>query len=331
MSEQKYSVLIAGCGELGSRHLQAVASLSEVAEVNIVDPRLEAIELGKARLKEIDDLNPDIRFNWFNELDISLKSADLCIVATRAQDRCKAIKEIAEKLGCKKFLLEKVVSQSVKEYEDLLSFCKNNRIAAWVNCKTRAYGIHKYIKQKLNKDEPFIFSRISGGHCLASNGIHGADLFVFYDEARSISLNSARIDPLLHESKRGKGLYDLSGTLYGISEKGSELILSSSGRHMSPDYIAIVSSSGRFFIDHFQQLALESYPDSGWKWNQIPFNENWNVSCMSKAFVSDILTKDRSDLPTIEECFPAHKFILGELQPYFDRLLERKVDFCPVT
>lgn len=328
---KKYKVLIVGCGELGSRHLQAVASLSDIDEVHIVDLRQEAIELGKSRLAEINDINHDIKFSWFFELNKRSSGGDLCIVATRAKGRCALVKTIFNTLGYKSFLLEKIVAQSVGEYEDLLAFCKENSITAWVNCKSRTYGIHKYIKTKLNSNEPFIFCRIAGNHGLATNGIHAADLFAFYDGTKYIKKIASRIDPITHLSKRGNGIFDLSGTLYGVSEKGSEFILSFAANHNSPDYISIVSPTGRFFVDHFQQFALESYPDLDWKWKEYPFKENWLVSHMTKTFVRDMLTKGKCDLPSLEECFPAHKFILGELLPHFNHLLEKENSFCPVT
>lgn len=55
-----YRILIAGCGELGSRHLQAVAALSQVREVEVVDLRPEALALGKQQLSEVQDRAQDV-------------------------------------------------------------------------------------------------------------------------------------------------------------------------------------------------------------------------------------------------------------------------------
>ena len=38
-------ILIVGCGQLGGRHLQAVASLPSVREIDVVDPRPEGLEM----------------------------------------------------------------------------------------------------------------------------------------------------------------------------------------------------------------------------------------------------------------------------------------------
>ncbi len=103
-------ILIIGCGELGSRHLQAVASLSEVTEIQVVDPIEPSLERGKARIKEIADLNPAISFRWLRTLEEASVGGDLCIIATQAKGRCALVKEIIEKGGYHQFLIEKTMS-----------------------------------------------------------------------------------------------------------------------------------------------------------------------------------------------------------------------------
>ncbi len=80
-------VLIVGCGEIGTRHLQAVASLAMISSVEIVDPNQQSLELGKARLLEIPDLNKDIEFKWLNAIDKATPNGDLCIICTKTDIR----------------------------------------------------------------------------------------------------------------------------------------------------------------------------------------------------------------------------------------------------
>ncbi|MFH1581701.1 MAG: hypothetical protein ABIC39_06450 [Pseudomonadota bacterium] len=324
-------VLLVGCGQLGSRHLQAIASLKEVGEIQVVDPFEGSLELGKARIKEISDLNPDIKFEWFTSLNNCSSAGDICVVSTQSRGRCALIKQIAGELGYKNFLIEKIVSQSIAEYQDLMSFARKNKLSIWVNCKTRAYSIHKYIKSKISPNETFIFSNIGGNHGLGNNGLHAADLFIFYDGSKQIKVTGSRIDPVLHPSKRGKGVYDLSGSLYGYTDKGNDFALSFSAGHDGPDHISIVSKSARFIVEHFQKFAYESFADQCWAWRQVPLDGNWAVSHMSKAFVAEIFSKGSCELPTLADCFPAHEFILGQLQPHFNRLLKVENNYCPIT
>lgn len=323
-------LLLVGCGELGSRHLQAMAQLSDVEEIHVIDPREESLALGRARLKELgDQLNKNIRFFWYRGPEKDAAGGELCIVATQAKGRCALIKEIADQLGYSRFLIEKIVAQSVPEYADLLKFCAQKNLIVWVNCKTRAYGIHQYIRAKLDLTEPIIFTRVAGAYGLATNGIHTADLFNFYDGCGSIQGVLTRVDNMVQVTKRGQ--YDLNGALYGKTEKESDLVILFSHKHENPDIISIVSPRGRFIVDHSQKWAQESLPEAHWQWRQIAINEDWMVSSMTKVFAEDILMHGRCALPTLMECFPAHEFILNQLLPHFNRLLNTQNEFCPVT
>lgn len=324
-------ILLVGCGQLGSRHLQAVSTFRDIQEIHILDIDKNSHALGKSRLQEMKERNTAIRYQWFEDMPKESKRGDICIVATQARGRCELIKRIANELHYKKFLIEKIVTQSIEEYEDLISFCDKRDLKVWVNCKTRAYAIHQYFKSKLDPSEPFVMSACGGNHGLANNGVHAADLFVFYDGTNEIKSAGSRIDPFLHPSKRGEDLFDLSGTLLGVSAKGSEFILSYQKDEIVPDVLTVVSSRFRFTVDHMQRFAWESLAENNWQWQAVPFTENVLVSQMTKTFVMDILQKGRCALPTLKECFPAHQFILGQLQRHFNELMHVHYDYCPVT
>lgn len=322
-------ILIVGCGQLGSRHLQAVASLPQVREIEVVDPRPEALQLGRERLAEVIDRNARITVRWLSALEDVSRGGDLCIVATQAQGRCQVVCQVAETRGHTSFLLEKLVAQSTGEYERLIESCRERGVSAWVNCKMRAYPFHQRAKQRLDPSEPLIFSVTGGNHGLANNGIHATDLFAFYDGASWIEPGGSAIDPMLHQTKRG--LFDLSGTLHGSTKKGSHFTLSFASDHQQSEQIVIMSRRYRCIVDHIQRWAVESDAESGWAWRPVPFEGNLLVSEMTKVFVMDILASGRCKLPTLEESLVAHRFILGALRPHFSRLLEREVEQCPVT
>ncbi|MDO8505595.1 MAG: hypothetical protein Q7S48_03390 [bacterium] len=325
----KCKILLIGCGQLGSRHLQAVATLREVGEIHVVDPRPESLELARARLREVSDTNPAIVFQWHTEPMACCAGGDLCIVATQAKDRPVLIKRIAARFSYKKFLIEKIVSQSIGEYQDLMEYVKINSLLVWVHCQTRTYGIHRYVKSCLDPVEPITFTEIGGNFGLACNGIHYADLFLFYDGGHAIHGAGAKIDPVLHSSKRGSEVFDLSGSLYGFSDKGSHFILSYAPQHRNSDVVTVSSSKGKFIIDIIAQSGFEWKEDTGWK--PIPIMESDLVSYTSKRIVADILSGRESGLPTLEECFPAHRYILSELLPHFNLLLGTSNTYCPVT
>ncbi|MBI3616055.1 MAG: Gfo/Idh/MocA family oxidoreductase [Candidatus Omnitrophica bacterium] len=330
--DRGFRVLIIGCGEIGSRHLQAVSCLSEVREIEVVDPRPEAIGIGKKRLQEMRRVqggSPKVR--WLSRLEEASPGGDLCIVATQARGRCQLVQETAQILGYSNFILEKIVGQSVQELEDLAQFCVNQDLSIWVNLKSRAYPIHQRIKKILKPDEPILFSTVGGNHGLANNGIHAADLFAFYDGSERIQEAASSIDPVLHPSKRGSGLFDLSGTLIGRTERGGRFVLSYAGDHLLSEQISITTRSYRCIVDHNERWAVESNAASGWIWRPAPVDGELLVSQMTREFALDILTQGRCALPTLRESLVAHRFILEAVKPHFNRLLGKEVALCPVT
>ncbi len=321
-------ILLIGCGEIGSRHLQAVASLPEVREIEIVDRRPEALELGRKRVSEVPDSRVTT-FRWLSSLDEVSPGGDLCIVATQADVRCRVVRDVADRLDYKSFLLEKVVSQSVLDYQELIRFSDAKQLLVWVNCKTRAHPSHSRVKANLRGGEPFVFTATGGNHGLVTNGIHVADLFAFYDDADSIEGLASRIDPILHQTKRGA--CDLSGTLCGRSKRDSTLFLSFDAKHSSPVLFSVVSSRYRAVVDDMMKWLYESSEETGWAWRPVPFEADLTISNMSRGFVTDILAHGCCQLPSLKQCFAAHDFILTELQPHFERLLGTPVSHSPVT
>lgn len=326
-----YRILIVGCGQLGSRHLQAAATCPEVGAIEVVDPRPESIEAGQKRLDEMEGKNPSISYKWFKSIDEASTGGDLCVVATQAEHRCRLIKIVAEQLGYQKFLVEKIVAQSTAEYEDILAFSKDRQLNIWINFKGRAHPSHAHVKAALDPSEPMVLTAVGGNHGLANNGIHIADLFLFLDGTEHIEEAGSRFDEVLHPSKRGSNVYDLSGSMWGISRKGSRIYFSFSADHDSSVLFQVLSKTYRAVVDDVLQWMMESRPEDGWRWHPVPFQANMRVSHMSKTFIREILTRGSCALPSLEEGYGAHLFILDQMQPHFNRLLRREEDICPVT
>src|SRR3989338_4442381 len=102
VTSQNNRVSIVGCGQLGSRHLQAVSCLPEVSEIEIIDPNPESLELGKKRLSDVANRVSSIKYKWLSSPDQMSADGDLCIVATQAKGRVEVVKEISAKKGYKK-------------------------------------------------------------------------------------------------------------------------------------------------------------------------------------------------------------------------------------
>ncbi len=93
--------------------------------------------------------------------------------------------------------------------------------------------------------------------------------------------------------------------------------------------MTIESPSWRFVFDFLKPFVYQC--PLGGDWKSISIKENTWVSQTTKAFVRRILAARQCELPTLEQSYPAHQYILETLQPHFDELLKQQHGFCPVT
>ena len=106
--EKNKKITLIGCGNIGSRHLQAIVKLKESITIEIVEPDLKAQKLAKSRLNEIKYNEFKHTFFWHKSLSKIKNKSDLVIVATNSKGRINLI----EKLLCldhKRFIIESLI------------------------------------------------------------------------------------------------------------------------------------------------------------------------------------------------------------------------------
>ena len=103
-------ILFIGCGEIGSRHIQAASHIAGRNEIFIVDPSDKSKAICKERIDKTSGKNSETTYQWFDALDIKCVNSDICIISTYAPERVRLLKEIHELLNVKNYLIEKVQS-----------------------------------------------------------------------------------------------------------------------------------------------------------------------------------------------------------------------------
>ena len=87
------NIAIIGAGQIGSRHLQAMACLEGTAKVQLVDPSEEALKLSKERFFQVyQEDSKRIELKCHRAIDDLLGPIDLAIVATCSDIRAEVIK-----------------------------------------------------------------------------------------------------------------------------------------------------------------------------------------------------------------------------------------------
>ena len=174
------NVSIIGSGQIGSRHLQALAHLQESVRIQLVDPSQSSLEVACQRFHSIYKGDPKrITLQTFNTIKDLDEFQDVAIVSTDAMVRSDAIKELVQIKSIKAMIYEKVLFQTEKEYLEIDSLLKARKIPAWVNCMLRATDFFKKLKTLLDGDKTIHMSVEGADWGLACNGIHFLDLFSF--------------------------------------------------------------------------------------------------------------------------------------------------------
>ena len=154
------NILVIGCGNIGSRHIQALSNLPFDTHIEIVDPDLNSHKIAQSRLNEINYNKQKHEFLWHVSIsELKQKHNDLVIVATTALNRLPILKKLLPNNS--KFLIEKMVCQSVKEYDELVDLMKKFNAKGWVNTPLRYFESWNKIKEKINTSKPLYVSIIA--------------------------------------------------------------------------------------------------------------------------------------------------------------------------
>lgn len=220
------SIVLVGAGQLGSRHLQALAKLETPHLMYVVDPSEGSLEVAKERYEEVDS-SITHQVHYVTAIsDIECSEVDYCIIATTANYRLAVIEELVNNICIAHLIFEKVLFQSLAEYEKAQAIIDAKGIKAWVNCPFRLYPFYQEIKAKyLQHDQPIHYDYKGGEWVgLACNSIHYIDHVNFYCDSMPAKITANNLE--LTQGKR-QGFIEFTGQLFITFADGSELRLES--------------------------------------------------------------------------------------------------------
>src|SRR5947209_4742456 len=133
------TVALIGAGQIGSRHLQALARLE--ADITVIDPSSASLD----RARELAGKS-DIRYA--TQLDQLGPAIDVAIVACSARERRSVVESLlaGRKVGA--LVLEKVLFQKIEDYEAVGALLKERGVRAWVNCPRRLWPFYQALRER---------------------------------------------------------------------------------------------------------------------------------------------------------------------------------------
>jgi hypothetical protein len=315
-------ILILGCGNIGSRHLQALTNLPYDLEIGIIEPNEDSKKNAKTKLIDSNYNSKKHKIIWYDKINEDVKSYNLAIVATPSVGRVKNIIKLLE-LGISKFLIEKIVCQSNLEYELLLNTLEKFNAKSWINVNMRYFDAYQKIK-KYFKNSKIHISIIGSKPVLGTNAIHYLDFICWLSDSYDLTLNGELLSNEIFPNKRGDQFVEFAGTLIASGKKSS-IVLTYFPDSNLPTTINITNNEHHLIIDELndKQLNLSTNPNFQYKFE--------HVSTVTTKIVKDIFEKNTCDLPSAFDLYSLHSELFRVFNNHIMKMKKIKPSLCPIT
>ena len=315
-------ILLVGCGNIGSRHLESLLKYEFPLDIIVIEPNLESQQSAKILIsKNSHKLKHNIV--WLNSFRNTI-NADLAIIATTSTNRVKIVLDLLN-YGIKNFILEKMVCQSNKEYGQLINNINHFNAKAWVNTNRRYFPFYKKIKNYIKNNDLKIYVS-SQNKGLGSNAIHFIDLFQWYLNSSEIKLNGDMLFDRIYSNKRGNDYVELAGKILGELKNSTIEIFFSPSENL-PLTVEIISDDLHLIINETDEFVKKIL---------VPQNFNlsfkyMHVSDLTVEIIRDIFKNSDCELPSLNQSYVAHIELFRIFNQHIKKLTNKEPQNCPIT
>lgn len=326
----RQDIVIVGCGQIGSRHLQAVAKLKDSKRILIVERNPASRKLAEQRLFDVLPEVGSTEIEWHTDINGLDRGGDLAIIATGAKGRSNIVEELIDK-GCRRFLLEKIVCQSDDEYKKLLKACREKGVKAWINCVRPYFPFYEKVIELMKNDGAITFHAMAGNLGLGCNAIHLLSLLgALVGNNDDLELSGVHLSPELLPNKRRRDLIEFAGSITARTSKQSFASITFHPHNSASIIINAASENWRFIVDESGTVAFLSSKEKGWKWQEHEFKFLYSSS-LTAIIADSILTVEKCKLPTLEDCYVPHRELFRIFNEHLNALSDRDSSLCPIT
>ncbi len=320
-------IILVGCGNVGSRHLQALVKLKYTTTICVVEPDKISQKIAKKRLNEISYDKRDHNIIWFNSIFNINEKSDVVIVATHSKGRVNLIKKLLM-CGHKRFLIEKFVCQSTNEYKNLLLLMKKFNAKGWVNTNLQCFEGYQKIKKCFKPNETISLSVLTNSkYGLSTQAIHYLALFSWLTNNNKIKLDGKYLKKELILNKRSKSFKEFQGTLIGINNNDSFLNLTFLPSFSDSLIVKISGVHMHFILDEIHGKITVFNENKSKKWH-FKFE---HVSSLTTKIIKDILEKDNCLLPSVQDSFNHHSELFRIFNGHLRKMFNKDFKLCPIT
>ncbi|MGE4430283.1 MAG: Gfo/Idh/MocA family oxidoreductase [Sphingobium sp.] len=214
------TILIIGCGNIGRRHIEALASAGYPMRVIGIEPD----EAARAQAESL--ITPFLSGSQIvAHMDDLPQTVDLAVIATSAAHRRSVFDALLSRCTPKTVIFEKILFTTRADLDAVGKILTDRAIPAVVNCGRRGFPDYDRLRDTLTGRSGLSMEVKGAGWNLGSNAIHFMDLAEHVLADRVITLDESGLDPKA-EPARIRGCVDLFGTLHGTLAGGGTITIS---------------------------------------------------------------------------------------------------------
>ncbi len=322
-------IVVIGAGQLGSRHLQALALLEDPTDIYVVDPLVNSLNIANERFMQIEGHNKHEIKPLFGLGNMDEKKLDLVVVATNSGVRHQVVMELLSNFEVKFLLLEKFLFQRSAAYNEVEEKLAQTGTTCFVNCPRRMFPSYKKIKGLLKPLESLHMVVVGNNWGLGCNGIHFVDLFQWLT-GEVIQVWTNELDPGFMESKR-QGYIDFSGRISGKSENGHilSLICFKTGRpnisvriSTTSNRMVVSEGIGKYWHEQIgeQRLDLEEFEFTMLYQSQL-----------THIVAHQLFETGSCELTSYTDSVKTHLPFLEAMIKHYNKSQKTTSDLCPIT
>ena len=315
------TILIAGAGQLGSRHLQGIKTSKNELDIWVYDLSEESLKVAEMRYNQVES-EVGKTAHFVTLLENVPSQIDIVIVASGSKPRATIVKDILASKNVTFMVLEKFLFTRLSEYEEIGALLKEKNVKTWVNCPRRMWEGYNLIEQYIDKSYPVIFSYEDSDWGLCCNTVHYVDIFMKLCGCNDIEVNIDNLIPDVIDSKR-LGYVELNGTEIFTTLNNSKLTLTCTSEIVIDPKVVITNGDNVIMYKEGEGKVMV---------NGILVNVKVHYqSGLSGILVDELLTSGTCRLSTYEESSKYHIAYLCVVAPFINKIKGWTSDSCPIT
>ncbi|WP_028609947.1 Gfo/Idh/MocA family protein [Paenibacillus harenae] len=322
------NIAIIGAGNIGSRHLQALALLGHTIAVWVVDPSVQSLQRAKLFYQQVAVAASAPSPKFLTAITGLPDELDAVIVATNSGIRRAVIEQLLAAKKVKHLILEKILFQNPEDYSAVEELLRAKKVSAWVNCPMRMLPFYRQLKAKLDPAAKMKYQVSASFLGIGTNAIHHLDLVAYLTDCYSFTLNGSKLSDRLLGSKR-PGYVEFAGTLEARSDKAF-ISITSHAKGETPMLIHLATDTFHCLIRSSEHKAWIAEAGHNWSITEMNYTEPLQ-SQLTHLAIQQLLNSGSCELTPYSASTGLHLPLITALTEKYQSIVPGGVMACPIT